>query len=207
MPFKNSSHDFNEKFVLLGFGTSYNSVFNSSSNFSSNSCSGTGSKFFIAKNLLLKVLINFFLAVTNNSVFLRNNFFSMEFIPLSILFNLLGNLLWSSSLSFDEKYPSRWWWMQPNWFVESNQGKLGNWISKFEFYNHTKINTVAFIFCGKGFCFLCLAHSCFASVYTLKHFWSRYFAAYRFEFNSICPRVFLSDHAPGAHSSPLRKSW
>ena len=47
-----------------------------------------------------------------------------------------------------------------------NQEKSDNWISEFEFYNHTKINTVAFILCGKGFCFLRLAHFRFTSVRT-----------------------------------------
>ena len=73
-------------------------------------------------------------------------------------------------------------WMQPGYLVESNKEKSDNWISEFEFCNRTKINTVAFILCGKGFCFLRLAHFRFVSAYTSKPFRYRYFAGYRFGF-------------------------
>ena len=53
-----------------------------------------------------KLLKTFSLAVKNNPILLRNNFFSTDFIPLSIFFNLLANLLCSSSASFNDKYPS-----------------------------------------------------------------------------------------------------
>ena len=66
--------------------------------------------------------------------------------------------------------------------VESNQEKLNNWISEFEFCNHTKINTVALILCRKGFHFLRLANPRFAIAYTSKPFRYRYFAAYPFGF-------------------------
>ena len=60
-----------------------------------------------------------------------------------------------------------------------------NWISEFEFCNDTKINTVAFILCGKGFCFLCLARFRFASACTSKPFRYQCFAAYRFGFKVV----------------------
>ena len=62
--------------------------------------------------------------------------------------------------------------------------KFDNWIFEFTFCNHTKINIVAFypFFWAKGFYFLRLAHSRFASAYTSKPFRYRYFAAYPFGF-------------------------
>ena len=45
-----------------------------------------------------------------------------------------------------------------------------NLTIEFEFCNHTKINTVAFIFCRKGFYYLRLAHSRFARVYHVQAF-------------------------------------
>ena len=50
------------------------------------------------------------------------------------------------------------------------------------FVTTPKLTPVAFILCGKGFYFLRLAHSRFASAYTSKPFRYRYFAAYRFGF-------------------------
>ena len=76
-----------------------------------------------------------------------------------------------------------------------------NWLSQtrrnrtIEFCNYTKINTVAFILYGKGFCFLRLAHFCFASAYASKTLRYRYYAAYRFEFkvfNQIGTRRYFS---------------
>ena len=88
--------------MYLGFGIGSNSCLNSGFNSSSN----FGSKFFIGNNLFLKLLRTFSLAVKNNPMLLRNNFFSIDFIPLFILFNLLANLLCSSPASLNDKYPS-----------------------------------------------------------------------------------------------------
>ena len=93
--FKNSSSNFNAIFLYVGFGSGFN-------NFGSNFFS----KFFIGSNLFLKLLIAFSLAVKNNPMLHRINFFSIDFIPLSILFNLLANFLCSSSTSFNDIYSS-----------------------------------------------------------------------------------------------------
>ena len=65
---------------------------------------------------------------------------------------------------------------------ESNQAKSDNLISEFKFCNHTRINTVAFILCGKDFCFLRLYHFRFAIAYTSKPLRYRYFAVSLFRF-------------------------
>ena len=49
--------------------------------------------------------------------------------------------------------------------------KFGDWISEFEFCKHTKINTVTFILCGKGFYFLRLAH-CHVQTFSMPIFCS-----------------------------------
>ena len=65
-----------------------------------------------------------------------------------------------------------------------NQEKSDNRILEFELCNHTKINTVAFISCRKGFCFLrcSLPFRTVPIAYTSKPFRYRYFATYRFGF-------------------------
>ena len=94
--FKNYLRDFNADFLCLGSG--------SSSGFGANS--GSGSRFFNGTNLFLKLLRTFCLAEKNNSMLLKNNFFSIDFTPLTIFFHLLANLLCSSSAFFNDKYPS-----------------------------------------------------------------------------------------------------
>ena len=75
-------------FIIDGYDRKANACSPWTSCSSSNSFSNFGTKFFIQQMLL------------------RNNFFLIDFIPLFILFNLLANLVCSSSASFKDKYPS-----------------------------------------------------------------------------------------------------
>ena len=51
-----------------------------------------------------------------------------------------------------------------NWLNQTRRNSTIEYLN-LNFCNHTKINTVTFIFCGKGFYFLLLAHSGFAGAY------------------------------------------
>ena len=84
-------------FLHLESVSSFNSI--------SRSGSGFGYRFFMGNNLVLKLLRISSHAFKNNLMLLRNNC-PTDFIPLSIFFNLLENLLCSSWGSFDDSYPS-----------------------------------------------------------------------------------------------------
>ena len=84
-------------FLHLESVSSFNSI--------SSSGSGFGHWFFIGNNLVLNLLRMSFHAFENNTMVLMNNC-PTDFIPLSIFFNLLENLISSSWGSFDNRYPS-----------------------------------------------------------------------------------------------------
>ena len=94
--FKNFSRDFNENILYLGFGVRHNSC--------SNSSSSLNFEVFIGNNLFLKLLRTISPAVKNNAMLPKSDFSLIYFVSLSILFNLLANLLFSSPASFNDKY-------------------------------------------------------------------------------------------------------
>ena len=91
--FKESLRKFNEIFLYLAF----DSGSNSGSNYVSNSGSSFGSKCFVENTLFIK-LLNFF---SLNHMLVRNNYFSINFLPLSLF---SAKFFCSSSASFRDKF-------------------------------------------------------------------------------------------------------